>query len=51
MFDIVCYVLAVVLFGLAALLPATVPSRDRIAYAGLFCFALPSFYHAAKAHG
>ena len=50
MLDLICYLAAVVLFALAALLPATVPHRDRIAYAGLALFALPSFVHAAQAH-
>lgn len=50
MLDLICYLIAAVLFGLAALLPPTVPHRDRIAYAGLCFFAIPSFAHAAQAH-
>jgi hypothetical protein len=47
-FDIVCYLVAVVLFGIAALLPV-MPYRDRIAYAGLTAFALPFLIHAIQA--
>lgn len=49
MLDLLCYVAAVILLGIAALLP-TIPYRDRIAYAGLCAFVIPSFVHAAKAH-
>jgi hypothetical protein len=48
MLDIVCYLIAVVLLGIAALLPVA-PYRDRIAYAGLAAFVLPFLVHAIQA--
>lgn len=50
MLNLICYLVAVVLFGLAAVLPAAVPCRDRIAYAGLCAFAIPAFVYAAQHH-
>ncbi|NUP47537.1 MAG: hypothetical protein HOW97_09540 [Catenulispora sp.] len=47
MLNLLCYTVAVVLFGIAALLP-TAPYRDRIAYAGLCALAVPLFAHAAQ---
>lgn len=49
MLELICYLVAVVLFGLAALLPA-LPYRDRIAYAGLCAFVVPYFVHAVQVH-
>lgn len=49
MLELLCYLVAVVLFGLAALIPA-LPYRDRIAYAGLCAFVTPAFVHAVQAH-
>ncbi|MFI0900579.1 hypothetical protein [Streptomyces sp. NPDC020983] len=49
MLELICYLIAVVLLGLAALLPA-LPYRDRIAYAGLCAFAIPAFVHAVQHH-
>lgn len=49
MLELICYLIAVVLLGLAALLPA-LPYRDRIAYAGLCALAVPFFVHAVQAH-
>ena len=46
----VCYVFAFVLLALAALLPATVPHRDRLAYAGLALWLLPTTVHTLQAH-
>ncbi|MFJ2630847.1 hypothetical protein ACIO6U_02635 [Streptomyces sp. NPDC087422] len=50
MLELVCYLVAMVLLGLAAILPATVPHRDRLAYAGLCPFTIPFFVHAVQAH-
>ena len=50
MFDAICYVFGFVLLALAALLPATVPHRDRMAYAGLALWLLPTTVHALQAH-
>jgi len=49
MLELICYLIAVVLLGLAALLPA-LPYRDRIAYAGLCAFVIPAFVHAVQNH-
>lgn len=48
MLNLVCYLIAVVLLGIAALLPV-VPYRDRIAYAGLCAAFIPVFVHAVQA--
>lgn len=50
MLEVFCYTIAVILFGLAALLPATVPHRDRMAYAGLCLWLLPATIHVLQAH-
>jgi hypothetical protein len=47
--ELVCYLIAVVLLGLAAVLPDPI-RRDRIAYAGLCALAVPFFVHAVQAH-
>lgn len=47
MLEVFCYAIAVVLLALAALLPATVP-RDRMAYAGLALWLLPTTVHALQ---
>jgi hypothetical protein len=49
MLELVCYLIAVVLLGLAAVLPDPT-RRDRIAYAGLCVFAVPFLVHAVQAH-
>jgi hypothetical protein len=49
MLELICYLVAVVLLGLAAVLPDPM-RRDRIAYAGLCAFAIPAFVHAVQAH-
>jgi hypothetical protein len=41
MLELICYLIAVVLLGLAALLPV-LPYRDRIAYAGLCAYCIPA---------
>ncbi|MDI5965731.1 hypothetical protein [Streptantibioticus silvisoli] len=46
MLDAICYTIAFMLLALAALLPDTVPYRDRLAYAGLAAFVLPTMIHA-----
>lgn len=48
MLDLICYLAACVLLGLAALLPASTPNRDRLAYAGLCLAFIPLFVHAAQ---
>lgn len=50
MLEVFCYTIAVILFGFAALLPATVPHRDRMAYAGLALWLLPATIHVLEAH-
>lgn len=50
MLNLICYLVAVVLLALAALLPDGVPYRDRLAYMGLAVFVLPSLVAAAQAH-
>lgn len=49
MLELLCYLIAVVLLGLAALIPV-LPYRDRIAYAGLCAAFIPAFVHAVQAH-
>lgn len=49
MLELICYLIAVVLLGLAVLLPV-LPYRDRFAYAGLLAFVVPAFVHAVQAH-
>ncbi|MEU8968153.1 hypothetical protein AB0D11_02560 [Streptomyces monashensis] len=48
--EAVCYVFAFALLVLAAVLPAAVPHRDRMAYAGLALALLPTTAHALQAH-
>lgn len=50
MLEVICYVFGLVLLTLAALLPATVPHRDRMAYAGLALWLLPTTVHTLQAH-
>lgn len=49
MLELICYLVAVVLLGLAAFIPV-LPYRDRIAYAGLCAAVLPTFVHAVQNH-
>lgn len=49
MLELLCYLISVVLIGLAAVIPR-LPYRDQIAYAGLCAFVIPAFVHAAQAH-
>ena len=48
MLEVFCYTIAVILLGLAALLPAAVPHRDRMAYAGLALWLLPTTVHVLQ---
>lgn len=48
MLELLCYLVAVVLLGIAALIPV-LPYRDRIAYAGLCALVVPLFVHAVQA--
>jgi hypothetical protein len=50
MLEVFCYTAAFILLGLAAILPATVPHRDRLAYAGLALWLLPTTVHTLNAH-
>lgn len=47
MLEVFCYTLGFVLLALAAVLPATVP-RDRLAYAGLALWLLPTTVHVLQ---
>lgn len=47
MLEVFAYTVGFVLLALAALLPATVP-RDRIAYAGLALWLLPTTIHTLQ---
>lgn len=49
MLEVLCYTIGFVLLLLAAL-PANVPYRDRLAYAGLALWLLPATVHALHAH-
>ncbi|WP_405673246.1 hypothetical protein [Streptomyces sp. NBC_01530] len=50
MLEVFCYAVGFVLLALAALLPSSVPHRDRMAYAGLALWLLPTTVHALQAH-
>lgn len=50
MLEMLSYLIAFVLLALAALLPPTVPHRDRLAYAGLAAAVFPLLVHAVQAH-
>lgn len=47
MLEVLCYTAGFILLALAAVLPATVP-RDRMAYAGLALWLLPTTIHALQ---
>ncbi|NUR64256.1 MAG: hypothetical protein HOQ47_00725 [Streptomyces sp.] len=49
MLEVVCYVFGLVLLALAAVLPGSVPHRDRMAYAGLALWLAPTAVHALQA--
>lgn len=48
--EAVCYVFALALLALAALLPSNIPHRDRMAFMGLALWLLPTTVHALQAH-
>lgn len=50
MLEVFCYTIGFVLLALAALLPATVPHRDRMAYVGLALWLLPLTVRTLQAH-
>lgn len=50
MLEVFCYTIAFVLLTLAAALPAAVPHRDRMAFAGLALWLLPAAVHTLQAH-
>lgn len=50
MLELVCYGFAFVLLTLAAVLPGSIPHRDRLAYAGLALYILPATVHALHNH-
>ena len=50
MLRVFCYTIGVILLLLAAILPPNVPHRDRIAYAGLALWLLPTTVHTLQAH-
>lgn len=49
MLNVFCYTVGLVLLALAALLPPSVPHRDRLAYAGLALWLLPTTVHTLQA--
>ena len=50
MLEVICYVFGFVLLALAAVLPSAVPHRDRMAYAGLALWLLPTTVHILETH-
>lgn len=50
MLEVLCYTIAFALLLLAAVLPGTTPHRDRMAYAGLALWLLPTTVHALNSH-
>jgi hypothetical protein len=49
MLNVFCYTIALVLFALAATMPNGIP-RDRLAYAALGLWLLPTAVHILQAH-
>jgi hypothetical protein len=49
MLEVFCYTIGFILLALAAVLPGAIP-RDRMAYAGLALWLLPTTVHALQAH-
>ena len=49
MLEVFAYTVAFILLALAAVLPPTVPHRDRLAYAGLALWLLPTTVHTLQA--
>lgn len=50
MLEVFCYTTGLILLALAALLPSAIPHRDRMAYAGLALWLLPTTVHVLQAH-
>jgi hypothetical protein len=50
MLEVFCYTIGFALLLLAAVLPNGVPHRDRMAFAGLALWLLPTTVHALQAH-
>lgn len=50
MLEVFAYTVGLVLLALAALLPSAIPHRDRMAYAGLALWLLPTAVHVLQAH-
>lgn len=50
MLSVLCYTAGFILLVLAAVLPPTVPHRDRLAYAGLALWLLPTTVHTLQNH-
>lgn len=50
MLAVFCYTIGFVLLALAVVLPAAFPYRDRLAFAGLALWLLPTTVHTLQAH-
>ena len=50
MLEVFAYTIGFILLVLAAVLPPTVPWRDRMAFAGLALWLLPTVVHTLQAH-
>ena len=50
MLSVFCYTIASALLLLAAVLPGSVPHRDRLAYMGLALWLLPTTVHTLNEH-
>lgn len=50
MLEVLCYGFGFILLTLAAVLPGSVPHRDRMAYAGLALWLFPTTVHTLQAH-
>ncbi|MDX3245847.1 hypothetical protein [Streptomyces sp. ME18-1-4] len=50
MLEVFCYTIGFALLFLAAVLPGSVPHRDRLAYAGLALWLLPTTVHTLNKH-
>ncbi|NUR02471.1 MAG: hypothetical protein HOY79_39840 [Streptomyces sp.] len=50
MLNVICYGFGFVLLTLAAVLPNGVPMRDRMAFAGLALWLLPTTWHTLQTH-
>ena len=48
MLEVLCYTAGFILLAVATVLPPTVPHRDRLAYAGLALWLLPTTVHTLQ---